>query len=117
MRQTANLMEHPDSRFETGKDASKSMSKALSRAPAKRKVSPAEQVCTEGQPNISEELMELAVEAAQSLHLADFLERFAQRAARMLAAEWGGVVVHFGREPELHGTPVKAAGVTISRGE
>jgi PAS domain S-box-containing protein len=61
--------------------------------------------------------MELAVEAARSLHLADFLDRFAQRAARMTGAEWGGVVVHFGREPELHCSPASATGETISRGE
>ena len=46
--------------------------------------------------------MELAVEAAQSRHLPDFLERFAQRAARMLEAAWGGVVVYGGRETELY---------------
>jgi len=46
--------------------------------------------------------MELAVEAAQSRHLPDFLEQFAQRAARMLAAAWGGVAVLSGRETELY---------------
>ncbi len=46
--------------------------------------------------------MELAVEAAQSRHLPDFLERFAQRCARMLNAIWGGVVVYRGRETELY---------------
>jgi PAS domain S-box-containing protein len=48
------------------------------------------------------ELMELAVEAAQSRHLPDFLGRFALRAARMLDANWGGVAVYRGRETELH---------------
>src|SRR6266850_20642 len=41
----------------------------------------------------AEELMELAVEAAQSRHLPDFLEQFALRATRMLDAIWGGVAV------------------------
>src|ERR1700674_895893 len=50
----------------------------------------------------AEELMELAVEAAQSRHLPDFLERFAQRCARMLDANWGGVAVYRGRETELY---------------
>jgi len=49
-----------------------------------------------------EELMELAVEAAQSRHLPDFLEQFALRATRMLDAIWGGVAVYRGRETELH---------------
>src|SRR5258708_5297278 len=52
-----------------------------------------------------EELMELAVEAAQSRHLPDFLEQFALRATRMLDATWGGVAVHRGRETELHAVP------------
>jgi len=51
----------------------------------------------------AEELMELAVEAAQSRHLPDFLEQFALRAARMLDAAWGGVAVHLGRETQLYG--------------
>jgi len=37
--------------------------------------------------------MELAVEAAQSRHLPDFLEQFALRTTRMLDAIWGGVAV------------------------
>lgn len=53
----------------------------------------------------AEELMELAVEAAQSRHLPDFLEQFALRATRMLNALWGGVAVHRGRETELHTMP------------
>src|SRR5258707_14537460 len=52
-----------------------------------------------------EELMELAVEAAQSRHLPDFLEQFALRATRMLDAIWGGVAVYRGRETELHSMP------------
>ncbi len=60
--------------------------------------------------------MELAVEAAQSRHLPDFLERFAQRSARMLNAIWGSVAVHRGRETELYsatdggGSPLPASG-------
>ena len=46
--------------------------------------------------------MELAVEAAQSRHLPDFLEQFALRTTRMLDAIWGGVAVYRGRETELY---------------
>src|SRR5256884_5047208 len=53
----------------------------------------------------AEELMELAVEAAQSRDLPDFLEQFALRSARMLDACWGGVAVYRGRETELHAMP------------
>src|SRR5437667_6430326 len=49
--------------------------------------------------------MELAVEAAQSRDLPDFLEQFALRSARMLDASWGGVAVYRGRETELHAMP------------
>jgi PAS domain S-box-containing protein len=48
--------------------------------------------------------MELAVDAAQSRHLPDFLHRFAERAARMLNAAWGGVLVFRGRETEFYET-------------
>src|SRR5947209_15591239 len=51
------------------------------------------------------ELMELAVEAAQSRHLPNFLEQFALRSTRMLDAIWGGVTVYSGRETELHTMP------------
>src|SRR5579859_619248 len=50
----------------------------------------------------AEELMELAVDAAQSRKLPEFLERFARRAARMLNSEWGGVAVFRGRETDLY---------------
>ncbi len=46
--------------------------------------------------------MELAVEAAQSRHLPDFLARYAQRSARMLGAAWGGVAVFRGRETQMY---------------
>ena len=46
--------------------------------------------------------MELAVDAAQSRHLPSFLERFAERAARMLSAEWSAVMVFRGRETDSH---------------
>src|SRR6266852_1573880 len=52
----------------------------------------------------AEELMELAVDAAQSRHLPGFLERFAERAARMLSAEWGAVMVFRGRETDSYQT-------------
>src|SRR5882762_7672081 len=61
----------------------------------------------------AEELMELAVEAAQSRHLPDFLEQFALRATRMLDAVWGGVAVYCGRETELH-SGKKPNGATLS---
>src|SRR5438477_1215466 len=53
----------------------------------------------------AEELMALAVEAAQSRHLPGFLEQFALRSTRMLDALWGGVAVYRGRETELHAIP------------
>src|SRR5713226_10392321 len=60
-------------------------------------------------PRHAEELMELAVEAAQSRHLPDFLEQFALRSTRMLDAKWGGVAVYRGRDTELHAMPGEAA--------
>src|SRR5579864_4676328 len=50
----------------------------------------------------AEELMELAVDAAQSRHLPDFLNRFAERSAHMLNAVWAGVAVFRGRETEMY---------------
>ena len=50
----------------------------------------------------AQELMALAVEAAQSRHLPDFLQQFAERTAHMLKAMWAGVAVLRGRETELH---------------
>src|SRR5580693_2452445 len=52
----------------------------------------------------AEELMELAVDAAQSRQLPEFLERFSGRAARMLDSVWGGVAVFRGRETDLYST-------------
>ena len=52
----------------------------------------------------AEELMELAVDAAQSRHLPGFLERFAERAARMLSAQWCAVMVFRGRETDSYQT-------------
>jgi PAS domain S-box-containing protein len=57
----------------------------------------------------ADELMELAVDAAQSRQLPDFLQRFAQRSARMLNALWGGVVVFRGRETDFYETPERQA--------
>src|SRR5271163_2479711 len=51
---------------------------------------------------LAEELMELAVDAAQSRQLPEFLERFARRAGRMLDSAWGGVAVFRGRETDLY---------------
>ena len=50
----------------------------------------------------AKELMELAVEAAQSRDLPDFLEQFALRSTRMLDAVWGAVAVYRGRETNLY---------------
>lgn len=63
---------------------------------------PVEAASTPSLVRQADELMELAVDAAQSRHLPEFLERFAQRAARMLGADWGGVAVFRGRETELY---------------
>src|SRR5258708_38023646 len=54
----------------------------------------------------AEELMELAVDAAQSRHLPGFLERFAERAARMLSAEWCSVMGFRGRETDSYQTSI-----------
>ncbi|MGC2528227.1 MAG: PAS domain S-box protein [Candidatus Acidiferrum sp.] len=56
--------------------------------------------------------MELAVDAAQSRHLPEFLERFAGRAARMLSAAWGGVAVFRGRETELYSAGGNETGIS-----
>jgi two-component system NtrC family sensor kinase len=56
--------------------------------------------------------MELAVEAAQSRDLPDFLEQFALRSTRMLDAIWGGVAVYRGRETELHAMPGSSGATT-----
>src|SRR3981081_2136552 len=61
---------------------------------------------------LAEELMELAVEAAQSRDLPDFLEQFALRSTRMLDAMWGVVAVDRGRETELHAMPGSGGGTT-----
>src|SRR5437588_2434215 len=55
----------------------------------------------------ADELMDLAVEAAQSQHLSNFLGQFALRAARMLEASGGAVIVYKGREWEFHEMPGK----------
>jgi PAS domain S-box-containing protein len=72
----------------------------------------------------ADELMELAVDAAQSRHLPGFLERFAERATRLLNAKWGGVMVFRGRETDLYQTisppnpldaPMRSALVRLAR--
>ena len=60
--------------------------------------------------------MELAVEAAQSRDLSDFLEQFVIRAARMLGAWWGGVAVHLGRSTQFHAMPTNER-VDLERAE
>ncbi|HET9805109.1 MAG TPA: hypothetical protein VFP96_17850, partial [Candidatus Acidoferrum sp.] len=46
--------------------------------------------------------MDLAVDAARSRHLPDFLKRFSERAATMADADWGGVIVLNETNAELH---------------
>src|ERR1700675_1916786 len=53
----------------------------------------------------AKDLMELAVDAAQSRHLPDFLGRFAERSAHMLNAVCAGVAVFRGRETEVYVGP------------
>ena len=72
--------------------------KLRTRVPAGRSKSAAESTAAQR----ASELMALAVEAAQSRHLPDFLHRFAERSVKMLKAAWGGVAVFRGRETELH---------------
>ncbi|HLK06155.1 MAG TPA: PAS domain S-box protein [Candidatus Acidoferrum sp.] len=50
----------------------------------------------------AEDLMDLAVDAARSRHLPDFLKRFSERAAAMADAVWGGVIVFEGAGAELY---------------
>jgi len=59
--------------------------------------------------------MELAVDAAQSRRLPEFLERFADRAARMLSADWCGVMVFRGRETDLYQAPPKKFDSEVAR--
>src|SRR5579859_2578060 len=69
----------------------------------------------DGPARYAEELMELAVDAAQSRHLPGFLERFAERAARMLAAGWCSVMVFRGRETDSYQTPNTKEGPSPSQ--
>src|SRR5262252_8407534 len=61
--------------------------------------------------------MDLAVEAAQSRHLSNFLEQFALRATRMLDASWGAVVVYKGRDTEVYETAGKRGRTCSSTAE
>jgi len=62
----------------------------------------------------ADELMELVVDAAHSRNLPAFLERFAQRATRMLDARWGGVMVFRGRETDLYQSGAEGIGLQAS---
>ena len=53
-------------------------------------------------PDYAKELMDLAVEAANSRELPAFLAGFASRAAEMLKANWGGVGEIIGNRVELY---------------
>ncbi len=46
--------------------------------------------------------MGLAVDAAQSRHLPEYLKKFTDRAARLLGARWGAVAVYRGGKTELY---------------
>jgi len=50
----------------------------------------------------AEELIDLAVDAARSRHLPDFLKRFSERAAALAEADWGAVVVFEESGPKLY---------------
>jgi PAS domain S-box-containing protein len=50
----------------------------------------------------AEELIDLAVDAARSRHLPDFLMRFSERAAALAEADWGAVVVFEESGPKLY---------------
>ena len=58
----------------------------------------------------AEALMDLAVAAARSRHLPDFLNRFSARAAALAEADWGGVVVFEESGAELY----SAAGLSTA---
>ncbi len=60
--------------------------------------------------------MELATEAAQSRNLPEFLERFAQRVARMVGADWCAVMLIRGQEMELQ-DGADAAGASVDAEE
>src|ERR1700737_2374685 len=53
----------------------------------------------------AKELMDLAVEAANSRELPAFLAGFASRAAEMLNADWGGGGGLFGNRVQLYSSP------------
>src|SRR5262249_7231073 len=72
--------------------------KVARRAPGRTRKAVAESPSSEH----AADLMALAVEAAQSRHLPDFLQRFAERSMHMLKAAWCGVAVFRGRETEIH---------------
>src|SRR5690348_11395735 len=80
------------------------LEKAVRRLPLakQRRAGKREAADTASSVRQAEELMELAVDAAQSRQLPEFLQRFAGRAARMLNAKWGGVAVFRGRETDLY---------------
>src|SRR5215472_8997288 len=56
----------------------------------------------------SQELMELAVEAANSRVLPEFLRKFAGRAAEMLEAEWAAVGEILGARLEIYSPELKS---------
>jgi GAF domain-containing protein len=105
MRQPSRVRWRDVSQLETYQPSPVSMSESKTTAATRRIIRVGK---TNPEPAVSrnaEELMELAVEAAQSQDLPAFLEQFAQRSARMLIAVWGGVAVYRGRETELYAMP------------
>src|SRR5215472_18274270 len=108
---------YDDSQFETKGTSLLFSMKALKTArPAgptpKRKITESQSATG----RTAEELMELAVEAARSRHLPDFLEQFVLRATSMLGASWGGVAVYLGRETKFYAMP-GSDGSTFSSAE
>jgi PAS domain S-box-containing protein len=63
----------------------------------------------------SEELMNLAVEAANSRELPDFLARFAAHAAEMLSANWGGVAEFLGNKVAVYSQAIEKTAQEPSR--
>lgn len=64
----------------------------------------------------AEELMDLALDAAQAKNLPDFLRKFAGRAGRMLGAQWNAVAVYGPGEAEIFSDgPAIPAGDSFSK--
>ena len=117
MRQARSVDGCEDSQTETPHASPPQMKNSKSAAPPDRPLQSRTAKLRPVASRTAEELMELAVEAAQSRHLPDFLEQFASRSARMLDASWGGVAVYLGRETEFHAIKGSSAANFQAAGE